>query len=252
LAINDHDVIQFWDKYCKEWLNRTGEEGDLYQKQFIIPSVLKLLGEVNGRTILDIACGSGIFSRYLARRGAVVTGVDISSVMLEQAIATECQLRQGIKYRLCHSAELKNIETMQYDIVTCNMGLMDILDYRTILHEAARVLRPKGIFVASLLHPCFCTPGAGWIRDTDKPKYWRVDRYFHRECGTDLYCNAMGLYFHRTLGDYLNSVITAGLTIKAVDEPEPSADMLKQGRYTDMLRVADFLVIRADKQSSDD
>ena len=44
-----------------------------------------ILGEVRGKSILDVGCGSGIYSIYFARKGAEVTGLDFSSRMLSLA-----------------------------------------------------------------------------------------------------------------------------------------------------------------------
>ncbi|MFH9349700.1 class I SAM-dependent methyltransferase [Kitasatospora sp. NPDC017646] len=48
-----------------------------------VPSVLALVGDGRGKTVLDLACGTGFYSRKLRRRGAAeVLGIDISSEMI--------------------------------------------------------------------------------------------------------------------------------------------------------------------------
>ena len=50
-------------------------------------ATLALLGDVTGMRLLDLACGQGRVSRELARRGARVVGIDLSSALLEEARA---------------------------------------------------------------------------------------------------------------------------------------------------------------------
>jgi len=116
-----------------------------------------LLPAVAGARVLDLACGQGRMSRYLARRGADVVGVDVSAAMLGKARAAG---PAGITY-LC--ADVTRAPTWwdgrPFDGCTCELALMDIDDLAGALATVAAVLRPGGWFVASVMHPCF--PGNG-------------------------------------------------------------------------------------------
>lgn len=64
-------------------------------------SVLKLIGDVKGKRVLDVACGEGHFTRLLRRAGAAeVVGVDISERMIDLARAQEARQPLGIEYRV--------------------------------------------------------------------------------------------------------------------------------------------------------
>ncbi|MGW6913352.1 class I SAM-dependent methyltransferase [Kitasatospora sp. NPDC054939] len=72
-----------------------------------VPSFLALVGDVSGRSILDLACGTGFYSREFKRRGASdVLGVDISSAMIEAAQAMEDANPLGARYEVGDIAEL--------------------------------------------------------------------------------------------------------------------------------------------------
>ncbi len=63
-------------------------------------SLLKLLGKVRGKSVLDLACGEGFYSRLVRERGAArVVGVDLSSGMIGLGIAAEKESPLGIEYR---------------------------------------------------------------------------------------------------------------------------------------------------------
>ncbi|MEV0537279.1 class I SAM-dependent methyltransferase [Kitasatospora sp. NPDC050463] len=76
-----------------------------------VPGFLALVGDVNGRSVLDLASGTGFYSREFKRRGAShVLGVDISSAMVEAAQALEDGDPLGVHYEIGDVAELRTFE----------------------------------------------------------------------------------------------------------------------------------------------
>jgi len=76
-----------------------------------VPGFLALVGDVNGRSILDIACGTGFYSREFKRRGAShVLGFDISSAMVAAAQALEDRDPLGVHYEVGDTAELRTFD----------------------------------------------------------------------------------------------------------------------------------------------
>jgi 2-polyprenyl-3-methyl-5-hydroxy-6-metoxy-1,4-benzoquinol methylase len=184
----------------------------------VTASVLDLLGDVGGMCVLDLACGHGRIARQLARRGARVTGVDVSDVLLERARAAEADEPLGITYLNADVTSEGVLAGEAFDGVACNHGLADIDDLDGVLATVERVLRPDGRFVFSLLHPCF----PGW--DEDAPSSWPRAGGYHAE-GWWLASNP-GIRgkvgsSHRTLSTYLNSLVRHHLTIEEAAEPEP-------------------------------
>jgi SAM-dependent methyltransferase len=70
------------------------------------PTLFALAGDVRGLAVLDLPCGDGTYSRALARRGATVTGIDLSSAMVERARAAERETPLGIGYDVGDAADL--------------------------------------------------------------------------------------------------------------------------------------------------
>src|SRR5271163_3985576 len=62
---------------------------DYYRLEFFGPAQIALCGDVQGLRLLDVGCGTGYFAREMARRGAVVTAVDLSAGMLAHARESE-------------------------------------------------------------------------------------------------------------------------------------------------------------------
>jgi 2-polyprenyl-3-methyl-5-hydroxy-6-metoxy-1,4-benzoquinol methylase len=73
-----------WDHMAEWWDYRPGEEGDHWHRALIDPPLLRLVGEVSGKGVLDLTCGNGYLSRRFARQGATVIGVDASVPLIER------------------------------------------------------------------------------------------------------------------------------------------------------------------------
>jgi SAM-dependent methyltransferase len=119
----------------------------------LIAAHASLLPAVAGDRVLDIACGQGRMSRYLARLGAEVVGVDISAAMLGKARAADPETITYIHADV--TAHPAWWDGRPFHGCTCELALMDIDDLAGTLSTVTAVLRPGGWFVASIVHPCF-------------------------------------------------------------------------------------------------
>jgi ubiquinone/menaquinone biosynthesis C-methylase UbiE len=184
------------------------------------PTFTELTGDVTGQEICVVACGQGREARYLAKQGAVVTGVDLSEKLLEKARLHEST---GISYRHGDAQTLEGLADDSFDGAVCYMALMDIPNLDEALHSMARVLKPGGWFVASITHPCFKTPAAGELVDhVDQSVRRTVGKYFVEGYwdGPGAHRNALPVgAYHRTLSTYVNTLTAAGFTIEQLREP---------------------------------
>lgn len=81
-----------------------------------VPSFLDMVGDVSGKSVLDLACGTGFYSREFKRRGATdVLGVDISAEMIAAARASERREPLGVLYEVGDVAELRPLDR-RFDI----------------------------------------------------------------------------------------------------------------------------------------
>jgi 2-polyprenyl-3-methyl-5-hydroxy-6-metoxy-1,4-benzoquinol methylase len=129
--LND-DVRSRWDDNARFWDEQMGASGNDFHLSVVRPSVERLLGRVEGRRILEIACGNGLFARRLAELGADVAATDTSTAMLERA---RDHPSKGIEYRLLDAAQpdqLAALASGRFDAVVCNMALMDMADVRPL------------------------------------------------------------------------------------------------------------------------
>src|ERR1041384_5181836 len=121
------------------------------------PSLASLLDVRLGQHVLDIACGNGLTSRRLATLGANVTAFDFSENLLEKAKARE-NPNSNIEYRMLDATsedQLLSLGQNRFDSALSNMALFDMADIEILFRTLPKLLKPHGIFVFSLTHPCF-------------------------------------------------------------------------------------------------
>src|SRR5690606_27568859 len=136
----------------------------------------ELAGEVRGRRVLDLGCGQGYMARVLAEAGADVVGIDISEALVERARRYETEKPLGIVYRTDDARALASVGDAEFDLVVCNLSLMDMPELPRVFGSVRRVLRDGGRFVFTITHPCFQMPGAAWnLDERGRPLFKRVD-----------------------------------------------------------------------------
>jgi ubiquinone/menaquinone biosynthesis C-methylase UbiE len=225
-----------------EWYDeKIGEP--LYQEQ-ILPGVIELAGDVRGLAVLDLACGQGMIARELARRGATVTGVDISTRLLDIARSYEQDDPLGIAYVEADAQSLDTFAEGSFDGVTCSMALMNIENLAACARTVRRVLKPGGWLVAAITHPCYQTPASEWVETNDGPAML-VRRYFSEgyweSSNADSLRGRVGEH-HRTLSTYINTFAAAGLLCEHMTEPLASGRRAEQ--VPGNLEVPSILLMR--------
>ena len=231
--MNDREAGEYWEQNADAWTFLASRGCDVYRDLVNTPAFLDLLPDVRGLRGLDIGCGDGHNTRLVAARGAVMYGIDISPTFISHA-RKACS--GGVVYAVASGQRLPFADAV-FDFATAFMSLMDMPRPDQALLEAARVLKPGGFLQFSIMHPCFFPPYRKLLRDAQGREYaMEVGRYFD---GSDerieewLFSAApmelkAGLrpfrvpIFHRTLSDWMNMVVDAGLKIERIGEPKAS------------------------------
>src|SRR3989344_4505191 len=77
-----------WGHVANWYHEHVSESDDTYHEKVIKPNLLRIVGDVRGKHVLDLACGEGFFSRALQVAGAMVTGTDIAPELIRIAQKT--------------------------------------------------------------------------------------------------------------------------------------------------------------------
>ncbi len=138
---------RIWEDYFRRLSENSGDSEaansyfSLKNFRFVRDRLLHLIGEVRGQAILDVGCGTGHFSQYLAGENLLV-GVDISLEMLFLA------RRKGLAVVQSSGKNLP-FEDASFELVIANNVLQSIQAGRLFIRELSRVTRPEGRLILS-------------------------------------------------------------------------------------------------------
>ncbi|MFY7816918.1 MAG: class I SAM-dependent methyltransferase [Akkermansiaceae bacterium] len=214
-----------WDQVAQWYEKLVGDEGSDYHKHVIVPALMKRLGDLTGKHVIDVCCGQGFLGKMLRHAGAAkVQGIDASPQLI--AAARQRHLddpRQ--KYLVADACQPAAWADGSHDIAICLMAVHDVPDLRGLFQNIAGSLTQDGRALLVFMHPCFRFPQhTHWGWDAEQQiQYRRVDRY-----GTEHTIqitthpgrknSQQTKFYHRPLPSYVNALSKAGLAITGCDE----------------------------------
>lgn len=169
------------------------------------PVMREAIGDVAGLEVLDLGCGTGRHSLWLASAGATVTGVDFSEGMLEEARGKPGA--DAVRFLAHDLHQALPFARGSFDVVVSGLVLEHLAALDAFFAEARRVLRPGGRAVVSAMHPAMFLKGVQ-ARFTDPASGEKVQP---------------GSFAH-SIGEFVMAAVRAGFAIEGVDERAPDAD----------------------------
>src|ERR1051326_587023 len=158
-----------------------------------------LIGDVAGLKAIDVGCGTGRHALRLAAAGAQVTAIDFSSEMLNRARAKPGAAR--VRFVQHDITKRLPFETGEFHAVFCCLVLDHISNVETFFNELARLHRPGGFVMISVMHPAMMLKGVQ-ARFTDPAS--------GRKVSPQSYPNQ--------ISDYVRAAVCAGLAIDHISE----------------------------------
>jgi malonyl-CoA O-methyltransferase len=113
------------------------------------------LGDVRGKSVLDVGCGTGRHTARLSGLGARVTGVDFSEGMLAQARGRA----PGVRFLRADLEARLPFEARDFDLVLCALVLDHIKKLETLFGEMRRVCHDDGRAIVTVMHPAVMLKG---------------------------------------------------------------------------------------------
>jgi SAM-dependent methyltransferase len=225
-----------WEAKAAFWDEMMGE-GNEFQRVLIGPATERLLGVRPDETVLDVACGNGVFSRRLAALGARVVATDFSEtfVRLARERTAQAGLGERVEYLVADATdeeEMLSLGIERFDAAVCSMALMDMPAVDPLMRALRRLLKPDGRFVFSVQHPAFNSSAMKWCMEEEN-RDGRLVRIFSVKISGYLRV-ASGLsplgqarpgepvahpYFHKPIGELLGACFRAGLVVDGLEEP---------------------------------
>lgn len=251
----------------KRWWN---EASEYYQSIFKIPyddiyygpfcpteKKLNLLDtdHIKGKRVLELGCGGGQCSVYLAHAGAVCSGIDISKNQI--SFARELALNEGldISYHIGSSEDLKVFRSSSQDFVLSVFSLQYVEKIDRCTKEVYRVLKKGGKFIFALDHPFYSVLSPETLKLEKKYTYSGWDQTIKT---SDIIPNNIWYkgdatkfaFYYRTISEFHKSLIKAGFIVeKIIEEYEDDASNPWNSIYSKQLAhyVAPTIIFVAKK-----
>lgn len=143
--------IQKFSELAHRWWDPTSEFRPLHEINPLRLEWINAKVPLAGKRVIDIGCGGGILAESMARKGADVTGIDLSDKALKVADLHSLESGAKVRYKLIAAEAMAEEEPGQYDVVTCMEMLEHVPDPAAIVKACATLVKPGGdIFLSTL------------------------------------------------------------------------------------------------------
>ena len=269
------EAQQRWNQNAAFWDDYMGEQNNDFHNLLVRPAMERLLAVHPGDSVLDIGCGNGNFSRFLAGLGARVTAIDGSAGMIEKARARSERFPEGcsenesaarneesagsIDYRVIDASDTSRLAELgagAFDAAVSNMAVVDMAEIGPMFGAVYGLLKPGGVFVCSLAHPCFQAPFAVRYaeqedRDGEILKRFgmKIDRYLTPQPFEGLAIVGQpvpSLIFHRPLSVLLTMCFEAGFVLDGLEEGafDESVEADRELSWANLREIPPMLAMR--------
>jgi 2-polyprenyl-6-hydroxyphenyl methylase/3-demethylubiquinone-9 3-methyltransferase len=147
----DPHEIQKFSELAHRWWDPTSEFRPLHEINPLRLEWINARAALSGKKVIDIGCGGGILSESMAKKGANVTGIDLSEKALKVADLHSLESGATVRYEMIAAEDMAAREAGQYDVVTCMEMLEHVPDPASIVKAAATLVKPGGqVFFSTL------------------------------------------------------------------------------------------------------
>ena len=245
MAQNIYDNEIFFQEYTA--LRRREEN---YNNLLEQPAMARMLPEIRGLRVIDLGCGYGANCMDFVRRGAEsVTGVDISQNMLRAA--AEANSHERIRYLRMELAKLSDLKET-FDFAYSSLAFHYIQDFPKFCRDIFMLLSAGGRLLFSQEHPIITASKNGtghYNKDENGKEISYTFSDYGRSGRRESFWFVDGVEeYHRSMGQILTALASAGFWIEAVEEPVPDAAALqKMPQLRKEWIKPTFLIVKARK-----
>jgi 2-polyprenyl-6-hydroxyphenyl methylase/3-demethylubiquinone-9 3-methyltransferase len=136
--------LQKFSELAHRWWDPSSEFRPLHEINPLRLEWINSRAPLAGKTVLDIGCGGGILAESMARKGADVTGIDLSEKALKVADLHSLETGVQVRYELISAEAMAEREPGRYDVVTCMEMLEHVPDPAAIVHACATLVKRGG------------------------------------------------------------------------------------------------------------
>lgn len=153
----DQQELDKFEKMAASWWDPQGDFKPIHQLNPLrLNYILRHSDGLLGKNVLDVGCGGGILSEAMAKQGAIVTGIDMSSAPLEVAKRHAEQSNLHISYQQITIEKFVEKQTAlsagKFDVITCMEMLEHVPNPSSVITSCKRLLKPNGVLFLSTIN----------------------------------------------------------------------------------------------------
>ncbi len=204
MNVDPAELAKFSD-LAHRWWDKDSEFRPLHEINPLRLDWISGLCPLPGRQVLDVGCGGGILADSMARKGALVLGIDLADKALKVAQLHALEAATpNIQYREVSAEALAAERPASFDVVTCMEMLEHVPDPASIVRACERLVRPGGWVIFSTINRnpksfLFAIVGAEYLLNL-LPKGTHSYERMIRPSELARYCRAGGLELRHTRG----------------------------------------------------
>ena len=246
---NIYDNEEFFNSYQEMRQSTTvPNANDLIE----IPQLFELIGDVKGKTILDLGCGSGGHDRKLIELGAKsVLGIDLSHNMINEAIKNNNS--DKIEYKVMSMCDIDKLDR-KFDLVVSSLAIHYIEDYDGLCKKVYDILNPGGEFIFSNSHPNDTAPiltnlEHRWVMLNDK-KYFLLSDYNNEGKRSNFWYIDGVENYHRNMSTLVNGLLKANFRLEKMQESYASEEAIRlRPKYIEQKDHSYYVYFKAKKDN---
>ncbi|AKZ64813.1 3-demethylubiquinone-9 3-methyltransferase [Herbaspirillum hiltneri N3] len=147
----DPQELQKFSDLAHRWWDPTSEFRPLHEINPLRLEWINARAALSGKSVVDVGCGGGILAESMARKGARVTGIDLSDKALKVADLHGMESGVQVRYEKIAAEDLAAREPGQFDVVTCMEMLEHVPDPASIVRACTAMVKPGGhVFFSTL------------------------------------------------------------------------------------------------------
>lgn len=212
-----------WEKSSNWYKKIVGDDGHYFHQTIIFPKIKQLIDFSKINSVLDLACGQGIFERQIDQNKEYI-GIDISRSLIKEA--SQKSLNRRHQFLVSDVSKDLPLKKNDFDLVIIILALQNIKNINGVIKNASKHLKKGGKFLIILNHPIFRIPrqSAWGVDSQNKIQYRRIDRYMSNleiPISTNpgkFQKSEITWSFHNPLSKYSQLLFENGFLIEKIDE----------------------------------
>ena len=212
-----------WEKSSNWYKKIVGDDGHYFHQTIIFPKIKQLIDFSKINSVLDLACGQGIFERQIDQNKEYV-GIDISRSLINEASNKSINKRH--QFLVSDVSKDLPLKKDDFDLVTIILALQNIKNINGVIKNASKHLKKGGKFLIILNHPIFRIPrqSAWGVDSQNKIQYRRIERYMSNleiPISTNpgkFQKSEITWSFHNPLSKYSQLLFENGFLIEKIEE----------------------------------